>query len=191
MLAGGMASIDNISFQQAGSRYGSALGAHRPDDCALGLCLFRTTGRGWNRALNVYFRVAPDIFYADRPNAVLKLAYRYNSIPIGRSPACRWHQQRVPGVDSADTRTRGLGQDGDEVRAVVNLRPFSISFIRLHVSIAEEGGCQDTTRSTCRAPSCATPTWIFAAIALCALPTGAFRQCGFPFTRFADLGETT
>ena len=33
--------------------------------------------------LNVYFRIPPDIFYADRPNAVLKLVYRYNSIPIG------------------------------------------------------------------------------------------------------------
>ena len=33
--------------------------------------------------LTVYFRVPPDIFYDDRPNALLKLAYRYNSIPIG------------------------------------------------------------------------------------------------------------
>ena len=33
--------------------------------------------------LNVYFRIPPDIFYSDRPNATLRLAYRYNSIPIG------------------------------------------------------------------------------------------------------------
>ncbi len=34
--------------------------------------------------LNVDFRIPPDIFYADdRPNSLLRLAYRYNSIPIG------------------------------------------------------------------------------------------------------------
>ena len=34
--------------------------------------------------LSVYFRIPPDIYYTARePNAVLRLVYRYNSIPIG------------------------------------------------------------------------------------------------------------
>ena len=38
--------------------------------------------------LNVYFRIPPDLYYgtdwaSDRPNAILHLNYRYNSIAIG------------------------------------------------------------------------------------------------------------
>ena len=34
-------------------------------------------------SLNTFFRIPPDVYFTDRPNSVLHISYRYNSIPIG------------------------------------------------------------------------------------------------------------
>ncbi len=77
---------------------------------------------------------------------------------------------------------------------VVNLRPFSNSLsFDFTFQLLKKQAARTPLPSTCRAPSCAIPTSICAAIR-----TGRpmpnlelFANAGFPFTRVADLSETT
>jgi len=146
--------------------------------------------------LDVYFRIPPDIFYSDRPNAVLKLAYRYNSIPIGPISSLQVRINNafldsvplIPGQEASRTTQKEVPVP------VVNLRPFSNSLsFDFTFQLLKKGGCEDTT-----------PINLQGAILrdsyldLRGYPHYApmpnlelFSNAGFPFTRFADLGETT
>src|ERR1019366_7329496 len=122
--------------------------------------------------LNVYFRIAPDLFYSDRQNAVLRLSYRYNSIPIGPISSM---QLDVP-------------------VPVVNLRPFSNSLsFDFSFQLLKKSNCQDTTPINMQG-AILRDTYLD----LTGYPHYApmpnlelFVNAGFPFTRYADLGGTT
>ncbi|HEY1984324.1 MAG TPA: UDP-forming cellulose synthase catalytic subunit [Terracidiphilus sp.] len=146
--------------------------------------------------LSVYFRLAPDIFYNERPNAILKLAYRYNAIPIGPISSMQIRVNNaflgsvplIPGQEA--TRRMQL----DVPVPVVNLRPFSNSLsFDFTFQLLKKSNCQDTT-----------PINMMGAILrdsyldLRGYPHYApmpnleiFANAGFPFTRQADLGGTT
>ncbi len=133
---------------QAGARCSAALGA---TDQTIALWDYSSSdqlqGDG-TAPLNVYFRIPPDIFYADRPNAVLKLVYRYNSIPIGPISSMQVRINNaflgstplIPGQDASRK------METEVPVPVVNLRPFSNSLsFDFTFQLLKKGGCQDTT----------------------------------------------
>jgi cellulose synthase (UDP-forming) len=146
--------------------------------------------------LNVYFRIAPDIFYSERPNAVLRLAYRYNSIPIGpiSSMQVKINGAFLGSVPLVPGQEASRKMQIDEPVPVVNLRPFSNSLsFDFTFQLLKKGGCQDTTPINMQA-AILRDTYLD----LRGYPHYAplpnletFTNAGFPFTRLADLSETT
>jgi cellulose synthase (UDP-forming) len=146
--------------------------------------------------VNIAFRLPPDIYYAERPNALLRLMYRYNSIPIG--PVSNL-QARVNGAFLAAVPLKP-GQEAartlqaDVAVPVGTLRPFSntVAFDFAFQS-ARSGDCE-------QAPPASFAGSILRDSYLdlrhyphyAPLPNlETFANAGFPFTRLADLAETT
>ncbi len=146
--------------------------------------------------LNVYFKIPPDLFFVQKPNAMLNMIYRYNSIPIGPISSIQVRVNNaflgslplIPGTDPARVVKTEIPVP------VVNLRPFSNSLsFDFTFQILKKGGCSDTTPINMQGavmrdsyldlrnyPHYAT------------LPNlELFSNAGFPFTRFADLSQTT
>ncbi len=146
--------------------------------------------------LNVYFRIAPDIFYSERPNAVLKLAYRYNSVPIGpiSSMQVRINNAFLGSVPLIPGQEASRRIQTDVPVPVVNLRPFSNSLsFDFTFQLLKKGGCSDTTPINMQG-AILRDTYLD----LRGYPHYApmpnleiFANAGFPFTRLADLSETT
>ncbi len=146
--------------------------------------------------LNVNFRIAPDIYYADRPNALLKLVYRYNSIPIGpiSSMQMRINNAFLGSVPLAPGQEALRTVETDVAVPVVNLRPFSNSLsFDFTFQLLKKGGCQDTTPINMQGAILRDSF-----LDLRGYPHYApmpnlelFAGAGFPFTRVADLSETT
>lgn len=146
--------------------------------------------------LNVYFRVPPDVFYGDRPNAVLHLSYRYNSIPIGpiSSMQVRVNNAFIASVPLAPGQEASRKMEVDIPVPVVNLRPFSNSLsFEFTFQLQKKGGCQDTTPINMQGSILRDSYLDLTGYShYTALPNlELFANAGFPFTRYADLGETT
>jgi cellulose synthase (UDP-forming) len=146
--------------------------------------------------LYVYFRIPPDIFYADRPNALLKVAYRYNSIPIGPISSLQVRVNNaflgsVPLIPGQETSRK---MQTEVAVPVVNLRPFSNSLsFDFTFQLLKKQGCQDTTPINMQGAILRDSY-----LDLRGYPHYApmpnleiFANAGFPFTRLADLSETT
>ncbi len=146
--------------------------------------------------LNVYFRVPPDIFYSQRPNAVLHLVYRYNSIPIGpiSSMQVRINSAFLGSVPLIPGQEPSRRMQTEVPVPVVNLRPFSNSLsFDFTFQLLKKGGCQDTTPINMQG-AILRDTYLD----LRGYPHYAplpnletFANAGFPFTRVADLSDTT
>jgi len=146
--------------------------------------------------MTVYFRVPPDIYYADQPNATLKLVYRYNSIPIGpiSSMQVRINNAFLTSVPLVPGQDASRRSEFDVAIPVVNLRPFSNSLsFDFTFQVLKKGGCQDTTPINMQGAILRDSY-----IDLRAYPHYAplpnlelFANAGFPFTRYPDLSETT
>ncbi len=146
--------------------------------------------------LNVYFRVPPDIFYADRPNATLKLAYRYNSIPIGpiSSMQVRINNAFLGSVPLIPGQEASRRMETEVAVPVVNLRPFSNSLsFDFTFQLLKKGGCEDTTPINMQGAILRDSFLDLRGYPHYApLPNlEIFANAGFPFTRYADLSETT
>jgi cellulose synthase (UDP-forming) len=145
--------------------------------------------------LNASFRIPPDIYYSDRPNALLKLSYRYNSIPIGPNSSMQVRMNDafvdsvplIPGLDTLKTSQEDIPVPLSDLRPFSNSLSFDFAF-----QLQRAGGCKDTT-----------PINLQGAILrdsymdLTGYPHYApmpnleiFANAGFPFTRMADLSET-
>ena len=147
--------------------------------------------------VNVYFRVPPDIFYSERkPNAILRMVYRYNSIPIGPISSIQVRVNNaflgslplIPGSEpSRNVKT-------DIPVPVVNLRPFSNSLsFDFTFQMIKKGGCTDTTPINMQGAILRdTYLDLRGYPHYTSLPNlEIFANAGFPFTRRADLSETT
>ena len=147
--------------------------------------------------LNVYFRVPPDIFYSDRkPNAILKMVYSYNPIPIGPISSMQVRVNNAflgslpltPGSQASRIITQKIPVP------VVNLRPFSnsISF-DFSFQLVKKGGCSDTTPGNMQGAILNDSFLDLTGYAhYTTLPNlELFANAGFPFTYHADLSETT
>jgi cellulose synthase (UDP-forming) len=147
--------------------------------------------------LNVYFRIAPDLYYKARePNAILKLDYRYNSIPIGPISSMQVRVNNafldsvplIPGQEDARKTERDLPVP------VVNLRPFSNSLsFDFTFQLLKKSHCEDTTPINMQGAILRDSYLDLRGYPHYApLPNlEIFANAGFPFTRLADLGETT
>ena len=143
MLAGGQATINTLMLPSKQAADGAPRWARTDQKIALWDYATADQLQGDGTApLNVYFRIPPDIFYADRPNALLKLVYRYNSIPIGPISSMQVRINNafldsVPLIPGQETSRR---TETDVPVPVVNLRPFSNSLsFDFHVPVAEKG----------------------------------------------------
>jgi cellulose synthase (UDP-forming) len=146
--------------------------------------------------LTVYFRIPPDIYYGDRPNALLKLRYRYNSIPIGPISSVQVRINNafidsvplIPGQEVLRTTQKDLPVP------VVNLRPFSNSLsFDFTFQLLKGPGCKDTTSINLQGSVLRDSYLDLRGYPHYApLPNlETFANAGFPFTRLADLGDTT
>jgi cellulose synthase (UDP-forming) len=197
MLAGGLASIDSIKLPAKQEADAAPRWARTDQTIALWDYASSDQLQGDGTApLNVYFRIPPDIFPADRPNAVLKLVYRYNSIPIGpiSSLQVRINNAFLGSTPLIPGQEASRKMETEVPVPVVNLRPFSNSLsFDFTFQLLKKGGCEDTTpinmQGTILRDSYLDlrgyPHYV-------ALPNlEIFANAGFPFTRFADLSETT
>ncbi len=146
--------------------------------------------------INVYFRIPPDLFFVQRPNAVLHTVYRYNSIPIGPISSIQVRVNNaflgslplIPGTDPARVVKT------DVPVPVVNLRPFSNSLsFDFTFQLLKKGGCNDSTPNNMQgAVTSDTYLDLKGYPHYVGLPNlELFSNAGFPFTRFADMSQTT
>jgi cellulose synthase (UDP-forming) len=147
--------------------------------------------------LNVYFRIPPDIYPDTKgPNTTLHVVYRYNSIPIGPISSLQMRVNNaflgsIPLIPGQETSRR---MQTDVSVPIVNLRPFSNSLsFDFTFQLLKKAGCQDTTPISMQGAIMRDsyldlrgfPHWA-------PMPNlEIFANAGFPFTRVADLGETT
>jgi cellulose synthase (UDP-forming) len=145
--------------------------------------------------LNVYFRIPPDLYYAERPDTILHLSYRYNSIPIGpiSSMQVRINNAFLGSVPLEPGQEAAKRTDLDVPVPVVSLRPFSNSLsFDFTFQLVKKANCGDSV-----------PINIEDAVLrdsfldLRGYPHYAplpnleiFANAGFPFTRYPDLGNT-
>jgi cellulose synthase (UDP-forming) len=197
MLTGAQASIDHLTLPNKQQPDGAPRWARTDQTIALWDYATADQLQGDGSApLNVYFRIAPDIFYSERPNAVLRLVYRYNSVPIGPISSMQVRINNaflgsVPLIPGQETSRR---MQTDVPVPVVNLRPFSNSLsFDFTFQLLKKGGCQDTTPINMQA-AILRDTYLD----LRGYPHYApmpnletFANAGFPFTRLADLADTT
>jgi cellulose synthase (UDP-forming) len=147
--------------------------------------------------MNVYFRIPPDLYYNNRePNAILRLVYRYNSIPIGpiSSAQMRINNAFLGSIPLLPGQEASKRMQVDEPVPVANLRPFSNSLsFDFTFQLVKKGGCQDTTPINMQAAILRDSYLDLRSYPHYApLPNlEIFANAGFPFTRLADLSETT
>jgi len=147
--------------------------------------------------LNVYFRIPPDIFFSDRrPDAILHLIYRYNSVPIGpiSSMQIKLNNAFLGSVPLAPGQETSRKMSVDVPVPVVNLRPFSNSLsFDFTFQLVKRGNCQDTTPVNMQGAILRDSYLELKGYPHYApLPNlEVFANAGFPFTRYDDLSETT
>jgi len=147
--------------------------------------------------LNVYFRIPPDMFYTGRePNAKLVLRYRYNSIPIGplSSIQVRINNAYLGSVPLAPGDQASREMQVEVPVPVEDLRPFSNSLsFDFAFQAFKKGGCQDTPPINMQGAILGDSYLDLSDYPHYApLPNlETFANAGFPFTRLADLAQTT
>ncbi len=197
MLQGAQATIDGLTLPDKQQPDGAPRWARTDQKIALWDYATADQLQGDGSApLNTYFRIPPDIFYSERPNAVLRLVYRYNSIPIGpiSSMQVRINNAFLGSVPLIPGQEASRKMQVDVPVPVVNLRPFSNSLsFDFTFQLLKKGGCNDTTPINMQG-AILRDTYLD----LRGYPHYAplpnletFANAGFPFTRYADLSETT
>jgi cellulose synthase (UDP-forming) len=197
MLSGGQATIDTLKLPNKQSADGAPRWAQTDQKIALWDYASAEQLQGDGTApLDVYFRIPPDIFYADRPNAVLKLVYRYNSIPIGpiSSMQMRVNNAYLGSVPLTPGQEASRKMETEVSVPVVNLRPFSNSLsFDFTFQLLKKERCEDTTPINMQGAILRDSYLDLSGYPhYAALPNlEIFANAGFPFTRYADLSETT
>ena len=198
LLSGPQASINSFKLPEKQAPDGAPRWARTDKTVALWDYATAEQMQGDGTApLNVYFRIAPDLYYIARePNAILKLDYRYNSIPIGPISSMQVRVNNafldsvplIPGQEDARKTERDLPVP------VVNLRPFSNSLsFDFTFQLLKKSHCEDTTPINMQGAILRDSYLDLRGYPHYApLPNlEIFANAGFPFTRLADLGETT
>jgi len=146
--------------------------------------------------IGIYMRVPPDTYYGARPDLTLKLDYRYNAIPLADDSSLQvfMNNQYVGSTPLPHSDKAAQEAKIDVPVPVVDMRPFSNSLLlKFFFQLSKKGQCQDTAPLNLQGAILKSsyldlqgiPHWI-------AMPNlELFANAGFPFTRRADLSETT
>jgi cellulose synthase (UDP-forming) len=146
--------------------------------------------------IGIYMRVPPDMYYGARPDLTLKLDYRYNGIPLADDSSLQvfMNNQYVSSTPMPHSDKASQEAKIDVPVPVVDMRPFSNSMLlKFFFQLSKKGQCQDTAPLNLQGAILKSsyldlqgiPHWI-------GLPNlELFANAGFPFTRRADLSETT
>ena len=197
VLAGAQVTIDKLTLPDIQKPDGAPRWARTDQTVALWDYATADQLQGDGSApLNVYFRIPPDIFYSERPNAILKLSYRYNSVPIGpiSSMQVRINNAFLASVPLIPGQEPSRKTQADVPVPVVNLRPFSNSLsFDFTFQLLKKGGCQDTTPINMQGAILRDTFLDLRGYPHYApLPNlETFANAGFPFTRLADMSDTT
>ncbi len=145
--------------------------------------------------VRAYMRLPPDLFYGNQRNVSFHMSYRYNGIPISNESSLQVYvndgyvsSTPLPHNDRASAQLDAL------VPVPVPMRPFSNSLMMQFVFLLpKKGRCQDTAPSNLKGSILKDsyidiqdiPHWAV-------LPNlEIFANAGYPFTRKADLSDTT
>ncbi len=143
----------------------------------------------------VYFRVPPDLYYGETQNLNLRMSYRYNARPLADGSALRAFLNGTlineaplpPGQDYAD-RERTVVLPAATMRPFGNTFLFSFDFIPSNPNDTGQDAAQKLQGSILKE----------SALDIRGLDHWArmpnlelFANAGFPFTRKADLADTT
>ncbi|MHB1022880.1 MAG: UDP-forming cellulose synthase catalytic subunit [Acidobacteriaceae bacterium] len=146
--------------------------------------------------IGVYLRIPPDLYYASRQNLSLFLDYRYNGIPLADSSSLQvfFNNGYVSSTPLPHTTSASQVMKTEVPVPVYDLRPFSNTVLmKFFFQIAKKNQCQDTAPLNLQGAILRDsyldlhdiPHWA-------SLPNlELFSNAGFPFTRMADLSETT
>jgi cellulose synthase (UDP-forming) len=197
LLAGAQVTIDSLRLPDKQQPDGAPRWARSDQRIALWDYATADQLQGDGSApLFVYLRIPPDIFYSERPNTVLKLVYRYNSIPIGpiSSMQVRINNAFLGSVPLIPGQEASRKMEVEIPVPVVNLRPFSNSFsFDFTFQLLKKTACEDTTPINMQGAILRDSYLDLRGYPHYApLPNlETFTNAGFPFTRLADLSETT
>jgi hypothetical protein len=199
MLTGSQSPIDNLKLPcKAGSRRCAALGAHRSDHSSMGLCdsagSFRAMAPRRSMSTSASLPTSITTPATAQRHAASRLSLQLHSHRPNLQHAGA-HQHAFLGSVPLISGTGDLAHHATDVPVpVVNLRPFSnsLSFdftfqlapqteLRRHTPINMQGAILRDSYLDLRGYPHWTP-----------LPNlEIFSNAGFPFTRLADLSETT
>jgi cellulose synthase (UDP-forming) len=145
----------------------------------------------------IYMRLPPDLYLPNQDkNLTMFLDYRYNGMPLADSSSLQiyFNNGYVASTPLPHTNTPSSVIKTNIAVPVVDLRPFSNSvMMKFFFQIAKKGECEDTAPLNQQGVILGDsyldldniPHWAV-------MPNlELFANAGFPFTRMADLSETT
>jgi len=146
--------------------------------------------------VEIYSRLPPDLYWGGRQNVAFQMYYRYNGIPLANESSLQVYMNDAFVSSTPMPHTDKASADLQTIVPVpwVNLRPFSNSMkLKFVFQIAKKGRCQDTAPMNLQGAVLKgsylnimdVPHWT-------QLPNlELFSNAGYPFTRLADLSDTT
>ncbi len=148
--------------------------------------------------VSAYLRLPPDLYldYAAQRNLSYHMSYRYNGIPLANESSLQVYVNNayVSSTPMPHTEQGSAQLDTVVPVPVVDIRPFSNTLMHRFVfQIAKKGKCQDTAPFNLEGAILKSsyldikgiPHWKL-------LPNlQLFSNAGYPFTRKADLADTT
>ena len=146
-------------------------------------------------SVTVPLTLPPDLDYVDRENLPLRLDYRYNSVPLAQGSTL---QVYLNGAYISSTPLPRADRASRELETMIpvpvgDLRPFSneleFRFDFRRAALADCAAQVPNLSGAIGPDSSLDITGISHSAALPSLQL--FSNAGFPFTRFADLSETT
>ena len=149
--------------------------------------------------VGAYMRVPPDLCLLDcssRQNLSYHMGYRYNGIPLANESTLQVYMNSAYVSSTPMPHTEKATAVSDTVVPVpvVDMRPFSNSLMmRFVFQIAKGGKCQDTAPLNLRGSILKDSYLDIQDIPhLAVMPNlELFANAGYPFTRKADLADTT
>ena len=146
--------------------------------------------------LNLYFRLPPDLNFGDRQNLPFDLSYRYNGVPLAKGSTLQVYVNGafVSATPMPHTDKASAVLETVVPIPVVDLRPFSNTIsLKFMFQIAKPGNCENTAppnlQGSILKDSYLDITGISHAAVLPDLEL--FANAGYPFTRKADLSDTS
>jgi len=147
--------------------------------------------------VGVYLRVPPDLCRSCmQQNLSYHMGYRYNGVPLANESTLQVYMNNAYVSSTPMPHTEKASAQLETVVPVpvVDMRPFSNSLMmRFVFQIAKKGKCQDTAPLNLRGAILKSSYLDIAGLPHLAIMPDLelFSNAGYPFTRMADLADTT